>query len=80
MRLIDADILKKYMTDNGRDVKRFLGYIDEQPTAYDLDKVAERLSCNECESCELRDVCNANMLDGFMEKICEIVKGGGIDG
>lgn len=29
-RLIDADILKKYMVDTGRDVERFLGYIDER--------------------------------------------------
>lgn len=37
MRLIDADMLKKYMLNNGKEVERFLGYIDEQPTAYNVD-------------------------------------------
>lgn len=52
----------------------------DQPTAYDLDKVVEQLSCNECGTCELRDVCNDNMLDVFMTRICEIIKRGGVDG
>lgn len=41
MRLIDADMLKKYMLNNGKEVERFLGYIDEQPTAYNPDAVAD---------------------------------------
>lgn len=36
MRLIDADMLKKYMINNSKEVERFLGYIDEQPTAYNV--------------------------------------------
>ena len=51
--------------------------MEEQPTAYDVDKVVEQLSCNECSGCELVDVCNGSMDDGFMERICEIVKAGG---
>ena len=43
MRLIDADMLKKYMLNNGKEVERFLGYIDEQPTAYNPDAVAKEL-------------------------------------
>lgn len=39
MRLIDADMLKKYMLNNGKEVERFLQYIDEQPTVYNADKV-----------------------------------------
>lgn len=43
MRLIDADMLKKYMLNNGKEVERFLQYIDEQPTAYNADKVIKTL-------------------------------------
>lgn len=82
MRLIDADGLST-VTDIREDGTEFTyipySEIEEAPTAYDIDKVVEQLSCNECDECELVDVCNANMLDGFMEKICEIVKAGGKD-
>lgn len=88
MRLIDAELLKGNCKITGDFENNFqcvdlatLGcVIDNQPTAYDVDKVVEQLSCNECKFCKLRDVCNANMLDGFMEKIREIVKGGGANG
>ena len=43
MRLIDADMLKKYMLNNGKEVERFLQYIDEQPTVYNADKVIKKL-------------------------------------
>lgn len=43
MRLIDADMLKKYMINNGKEVERFLQYIDEQPTVYNADKVIKKL-------------------------------------
>lgn len=43
MRLIDADMLKKYMINSSKEVERFLGYIDEQPTAYNVDGVVKRL-------------------------------------
>lgn len=33
MRLIDADMLKKYIISKNSDAKHFLQYIDEQPTA-----------------------------------------------
>lgn len=38
MRLIDADML-----NNGKEVERFLQYIDEQPTVYNADKVIKKL-------------------------------------
>ena len=44
MRLIDADMLKKYMMDNGKETERFLRCIDEQPTAYHTNKVIEELT------------------------------------
>lgn len=40
MRLIDADMLKNYMLDN-KDSKRFLQYIDEQPTVYNMGIAAK---------------------------------------
>lgn len=43
MRLIDADMLKKYMLNNGKEVERFLQYIDEQPTVYNADKAIKKL-------------------------------------
>lgn len=70
MRLIDADMLKKYMMNTGKDVERFLGYIDEQPTTYNLDKVVEQL-----EDYLFEKYC----VEGDPE-IERIVKGGGVDG
>ncbi len=32
MRLIDADMLKKYIVSKNSDTERFLQYVDEQPT------------------------------------------------
>jgi len=49
------------------------------PTAYDVDKVVEQLSCESCEDCLLAENCIANFGDGFMEKIREIVKTGGVE-
>lgn len=43
MRLIDADMLKNYMMYSGKETERFLRCIDEQPTAYDTNKVIEEL-------------------------------------
>lgn len=47
MRLIDADELKKLFPDNGEGSWTYnvaaKGYIDAQPTAYDIDGVVEQL-------------------------------------
>ena len=85
MRLIDADEFKEYIvdgfeqskdlfTDEQRDFVKvitcgFLKDIDEQPTAYDIDKVVEQLKEN--YSC---DVGNLKMIS--VDKAIEIVKGG----
>lgn len=85
MRLIDADEFKEYIvdgfeqskdlfTDEQRDFVKvitcgFLKDIDEQPTAYDIDKVVEQLEEN--YSC---DVGNLKMIS--VDKAIEIVKGG----
>ena len=84
-RLIDADEFKEYIvdgfeqskdlfTDEQRDFVKvitcgFLKDIDEQPTAYDIDKVVEQLEEN--YSC---DVGNLKMIS--VDKAIEIVKGG----
>lgn len=81
-QLIDKTVLRKELSKlpsemgfvRKSDVMQILG---SQKCAYDVDKVVKELSCNECQFCQLQDVCNGNMLDGFMEKICEIVKAGG---
>ncbi len=85
MRLIDADKLLAYITgeDNKRSDsmqwERYAKIIENQPTAYDVDKVVGRLSCENCADCLLEENCTANFGDGFMEKIREIVKAGGVN-
>lgn len=68
MRLIDADKLKTYLSEYLH-YDHAIPWVDAQPTAYDLDKVAEQLDdylfdkyCVEGDS-----------------KIYEIVKEGGVD-
>ena len=90
MRLIDADEYKDYIVDNldsyklltgeyrdfARDITRgFLKDIDAQPTAYDIDKIIERLEekseiyCKEYGYPE-----DENIL--YLPDAVEIVKGG----
>lgn len=84
MRLIDADKLKKIIHSAYSDDLEILDKIDEQPTAFDLDKVVEQLE-------KLADEANDKILeagglqlyyDGYedaMRTAVEIVKGGGIE-
>lgn len=77
-RLIDADVIKwdKCEDADGNPVyvldKRD---IDAQPTAYDPDKIVEKLE-------ELRKECEDPLQDYdpnyFIDKAIEIVKGGGV--
>ena len=82
MRLIDADTLKdtllkhRYTTEHNQ----IFRYIDEQPTAYDADKVAEELkrirakkTCNK-EKCDTKEICRICVVDDAIE----IVKQGGV--
>lgn len=72
MRLIDADRLRKIFEDGECPCKlqyTLLGIVDVQPTAFDADKVAERL-----EEYLFDKYC----IEGD-EKIDEIVKGGGVE-
>ena len=82
MRLIDADTLKdtllkhRYTTEHNQ----IFRYIDEQPTAYDAEKVAEELkrirakkTCNK-EKCDTKEICRICVVDDAIE----IVKQGGV--
>lgn len=84
-RLINADKLFHALAANFITGKKTLGQvIDEQPTAFDLDKVVEQLE-------KLADEANDKILeagglqlyyDGYedaMRTAVEIVKGGGVE-
>lgn len=91
-RLIDADELIKYIkiweigTSISSGQKEFIDCINEQPTAFDVDEVVERLEevkrimaspvTEDCygEECRASDctVC-------LISKAIEIVKGGGVE-
>ena len=92
MRLIDAEKLKENCKITGEFKNNFqcvdlvtLGcVIDNQPTAYDVDKVVAELE-------KLADKANDNIMvsespqyhDGYedgVRKAIQIVKGGGVDG
>lgn len=78
MRLIDADALRWAIRENAPKAVPLWVYqtIDNQPTAYDIDKVVERLD-------ELRKECKDLLRDYgpnyFIDKAIEIVKGGGVE-
>ena len=87
MRLIDADLLKQNCKCTDRFNDNFVGVdlitlarvIDNQPTAYDVEKVVVELECDRCESCSLLEVCAGSICCGKChEKIIEIVKQGGV--
>lgn len=92
MRLIDTDKLKKDILLQNilgepiqKIIDRYIHIVDEQPTAFDVDKVVEQLE-------KLADEANDKILeagglqlyyDGYedaMRTAVEIVKGGGVDG
>lgn len=93
MRLIDADKLKKEIHCTYSDDLEILEKIEEQPTAFDVEKVIEILgilreesthvSCpdEECEDCKYFGDCNdCDYADVHaLDKAIEIVKRGGID-
>lgn len=86
MRLIDADAFKQQVAAvvmmGNLSVEKgnaMCELIDKQPTAYDVDKVVERLRkeisdcmCDKCDKYTDCDTCRA-------EKAVEIVKSGGIE-
>jgi hypothetical protein len=91
MQLIDADKLKKDILLQNilgepiqKIIDRYIHIVDEQPTAFDVDKVVEQLE-------KLADEANDKILeagglqlyyDGYedaMRTTVEIVKGGGVE-
>ena len=84
MRLIDADKLKHVIHCAYSDDLEILEKIDEQPTAFDVDKVVEQLEklANEANDKILEAGGLQLYYDGYedaMRTAVEIVKGGGVD-
>ena len=86
MRLIDEDKLKHVIHCAYTDDLEILEKIDEQPTAFDLDKVVEQLkelkmryfltianTGDAYKDCAYENVANT------IDKAIEIVKGGGVN-
>lgn len=80
-RLIDADALKKQIHCAYSDDLEILEKIDEQPTAYDPDKVVEQLEMK-IDNAEFDELLTSNEKDAYVDayrRAIEIVKGGGVD-
>ena len=81
-RLIDADKFKGKViaSHTGSGVIKLIA-IDEVPTAYDPDKVAERLKALTEEECTLHEcgLRSEHCKACIAKKAIEIVKGGGVD-
>ena len=97
-RLIDADELIEYIkiweigTSISSDQKEFIDCINNQPTAFDVDKVAEQIesvkekeytACSEqaCGYCKYLSTCSCgDKADKLaLDRAIEIVKGGGVN-
>lgn len=87
MRLIDADELKRSISQNNKIPRIFQQVINAQPTVYDVDKVVEqleekvKLAYRRYMDCPPNSPCFARYRTQYEErKMClEIVKGGGVD-
>ena len=99
MRLINADKVINILKDRATN-EAVCGYmtaydvtnsiideIDEQPVAYDVDKVVERLEelreldASDCDQFPIQDIhCSDCTQKRMAERAIGIVKGGGIDG
>lgn len=89
MRLIDADELKKNLLEYNYTTEhnQIFRYIDEQPAAYDVDKVVEHLKTarDGYSTAQLMTTTDAELVKRFIAKekamnlAIEIVKAGGID-
>lgn len=75
MRLIDADNLNfQEQYYNKSQMKAILDFVDNQPTVYDIDRVAEQLKTD--SSVRLYGSGNSNNYLIPLEKAIEIVKAG----
>mgnify|MGYP007039801296 CR=1 FL=1 len=86
MRLIDADKLKKVIHSAYSDDLEILDKIDEQPTAFDADKVVKQLKALKMryfltiantgdadKDCAYKNIANT------IDRAVEIIKGGGVE-
>lgn len=89
MRLIDADRLRKIFEDEECPCKlqyTLLGIVDEQPTAFNADKVVEQLkelkmryfltianTRDADKDCAYKNIANT------IDRAIEIIKGGGVE-
>ena len=92
-RLIDADKIDfnevfvgaSEFAQDTRNAAQML--IDNQPTAFDVDKVVEQIESRraffDCRSCKYRDtndqMCDKDCSDALIDSLVEIVKGGGVE-
>lgn len=75
MRMIDADNLNfQEQHYNKSQMKAILDFVDNQPTVYDIDRVAEQLKTD--SSVKLYGSGNSNNYLILLEKAIEIVKAG----
>lgn len=89
MKLIDADLLIESIQatlNTGKETfpaDLFRGAVDEQPTAFDVDKVVslleEEKSKNKFDVSILPGLIMSSAINSTLDKAIEIVKGGGIE-
>ena len=95
MRLINADLLKKSCKCTGEfkdnfkcvSLSELAKVIDNQPTAFDIDKVIEQLEQRranfDCKSCKYNDgentICSGDCSDALIDDLIKIVKEGGLN-
>ena len=93
-RLIDADALIDYLGFGNTEEEReenvgeivTLEDFDNQPTAFDVDKVIEQIEYRranfDCKLCKYNDdektICSEDCSDALIDDLLDIVKGGGI--
>lgn len=80
MRLINADKLENVDFSDCIDSMEIMNVIDEQPTAYDVDKVVERLEKEKNPNYREDGSLMGERAAIEIDKAIEIVKGGGVDG
>ena len=76
MRLIDADELKRSISQNNKIPRIFQQVINSQPTAYSVDKVVEELKTD--SSVKLYGSQNSDNYMIPVKRAIEIVKHGGV--
>lgn len=87
MRLIDGDKLKHVIHCAYSDDLEILEKIDNQPTAFDADKVIEQIEYRranfDCKLCKYNDdektICSEDCSDALIDDLIKIVKGGGVE-